>query len=301
MGKIVKYCNTCEESFAEKFSFCPICGEPIIAFEMKPVGEAGKAEEFVPEVAEEPVTIIRANEVVLKPLDIKPIEAVETVAEVDFLSNDQVIEFDEPEVALELDEQVGFGETLPIAKPYFSASDASSGFSDDGSDEIYQAEEPPQPDETYQSTIDYSNFEPIDAGSGGFDKPNNFYDGDDDDFHVTVLTEKNVKERNMLLLGTMVLMLALCVGVVIGSIFNHPLLVGAIGDDDLIAMLPVVDEVPMTVEEEKQKKDDDDGGGGGGGGREEETPISKGRLANQTAKPLINPDDPGTGITTTAF
>ncbi len=296
MGKIVKYCNTCEESFAEKFSFCPICGDPINAFEMKPVETAAKPEEIGPEVAED-LAAIRTGEVVLKPLDTRPIEEGETASHmelpetVDLPTDDQAIEFDEPEVALELDEKDDFGETLPISKPYFSIADMDSGASNTGLNEENESDEALQTEEDAQSTIDYSNFEPLDSGSTNFDSRNKFYDeDDDDDFHVTVLTEKNVKERNLLLLGTMVLMLLLCVGVVIGSIFNHPLLVGAIGDDDLVAFVPVVEEVPMTVEEEKRKLDEDKGGGGGGGGREEQTPTSKGRLSNQTPNPLINPD-----------
>src|SRR5690349_16202265 len=38
MGKVVKYCNTCEEGFAEKFGFCPNCGAQLQAFEMNPLG-----------------------------------------------------------------------------------------------------------------------------------------------------------------------------------------------------------------------------------------------------------------------
>src|SRR5687767_10792357 len=37
MGKIVKYCTSCDEGFAEKFGFCPDCGAPLEAFEMSPV------------------------------------------------------------------------------------------------------------------------------------------------------------------------------------------------------------------------------------------------------------------------
>ena len=37
MGKIVKYCNSCDENFAEKFGFCPNCGAALQAFEMSPV------------------------------------------------------------------------------------------------------------------------------------------------------------------------------------------------------------------------------------------------------------------------
>src|SRR5215203_46046 len=37
MGKIVKYCSSCDEGFAEKFGFCPDCGTQLQAFEMSPV------------------------------------------------------------------------------------------------------------------------------------------------------------------------------------------------------------------------------------------------------------------------
>jgi TonB family protein len=37
MGKIIKYCAVCEESFAERFSFCPNCAADLQTFEMNPV------------------------------------------------------------------------------------------------------------------------------------------------------------------------------------------------------------------------------------------------------------------------
>ena len=37
MGKIVKYCSSCDEGFAERFQFCPNCGAGMEAFEMNPV------------------------------------------------------------------------------------------------------------------------------------------------------------------------------------------------------------------------------------------------------------------------
>ncbi|MCW5960254.1 MAG: TonB family protein [Pyrinomonadaceae bacterium] len=260
MGKIVKYCNACEESFTEKFGFCPICGESLEAFEMKPVSEEVPVEKEVSRdsVKETPVIEEPAQEVAasFETADLPAIE--ETASEDDF--------------ELELTDEIA-EEAEPIARPKFSVAGSSSGLGADVSES------------TYETTIDYTNYKPIDSGA------NSFASNDpDDDFHVTVLTEKNVKERNMLFLGVMVLMLALSVGTVIGSIFNHPLLVGAIGEDELLAFVPVVEQIPMTVEEEKQKANDEDAGGGGGGGREEQTDTSKGRLATQTAKPIIAPD-----------
>ena len=37
MGKIVKFCGSCDEGFAEKFGFCPNCGQTLQAFEMSPL------------------------------------------------------------------------------------------------------------------------------------------------------------------------------------------------------------------------------------------------------------------------
>ena len=37
MGKVVKYCGSCDEGFAEKFGFCPNCGQTLQAFEMNPL------------------------------------------------------------------------------------------------------------------------------------------------------------------------------------------------------------------------------------------------------------------------
>jgi len=51
MGKIVKYCTSCEEGFGERFTFCPDCGAPLEAYEMNPVTggfEAPMAEEPAP-------------------------------------------------------------------------------------------------------------------------------------------------------------------------------------------------------------------------------------------------------------
>lgn len=265
MGKIVKYCNACEESFAEKFGFCPICGESLTAFEMNPVNDSMKS---IGVVSNETSATDNFKPEFLENNSTENLEMPETNVLLDN-STEEIIE--DPEFELNLADDVE--ELAPVAKPKFSVAGADSGLSGEVSDEAYQTK------------IDYTKYKPIDSGENDFRKK------DDDDFHITVLTEKNVKERNLLFLGTMVLMLLICVGVVIGSLFNKDLLIGAIGDDGLVAFVPVVEEVPMTVEEEVQKKaDDKDAGGGGGGGREEKTDTSKGVLATQVAKPLIAPD-----------
>jgi protein TonB len=62
MGKIVKFCSSCDENFAEKFGFCPNCGASLQAFEMSPVAAAETAAAvppapaFIEPVEEVPVT-----------------------------------------------------------------------------------------------------------------------------------------------------------------------------------------------------------------------------------------------------
>lgn len=57
MGKVVKFCSSCDEGFAEKFGFCPNCGQSLMAFEMNPVVPEAPApkEEIAPVVEAAPI------------------------------------------------------------------------------------------------------------------------------------------------------------------------------------------------------------------------------------------------------
>src|SRR5262249_3415945 len=71
MGKIVKYCNSCDEGFAEKFTFCPDCGHSLEAFEMNPVQAAAAAKaQPMPEapVATESEPVVEAAPLVAAPI-----------------------------------------------------------------------------------------------------------------------------------------------------------------------------------------------------------------------------------------
>lgn len=235
MGKIVKYCSSCDEGFAEKFGFCPNCAAPLQAFEMNPLTQslepAGGAT-----VA--PVTV--PNEIdEINPLDLPN----ETPL---YAKNADVIEDEASEPAYEV--------------PATIASVPTSAF------DVAEAE--------YDGPA-FKNYEPSYARE------------DDGGYYVTVIQEKGVKQRNLLLLGSTLLMLTLAVGGTIVSLFQKDLGIGAIGDERSLAYL--IDEVPMTVEEEP-KKDKDKGGGGGGGGKEDPEPVNQGDLPDQTKDPIRPPD-----------
>ena len=110
----------------------------------------------------------------------------------------------------------------------------------------------------------------------------------DEDYKITIVEEKNSKQRNELLLGTLALMVTLMLSGTVYSLFSKELGVGAIGDEDSIAYVgPVVD---TPAEEEKiQQEQKKNAGGGGGGGNEEKTPASKGADAAMMEKPMVAP------------
>lgn len=237
MGKIVKYCSSCDEGFAERFGFCPDCGAPLQAFEMNPVESEAALEETTEEIVSVEPTPIE-NEIDATPVEVEP----EVPAPV-FLQADEETA---PEAVEEFDE-------APAASPFF-----------------YQAT-PMYADESPR------HFEPA------YDRP------PDDEYSVTVIEEKNVHQRNVLLLGASALMLTLTVGGWGVSLFQKELNIGAIGSETSLAYLGV--DVPMPVEDEPEKKDKEDSGGGGGGGREDENETSQGDLADQSRTPThIRPD-----------
>jgi protein TonB len=255
MGKIVKYCVSCDEGFAEKFGFCPTCGAQLQSFEMNPVDanspvENTPTEETISAAPTEPVNV-------------------------------------EPEIPAP-----AFIEAAPVEEPeevFSAASETEPAAVEEPFEEIT-----PEPAAAETSAAAASSFagyyEPAPAyNETAYSSLNRAYDKKDDGYYVTVIQERNGKQRNTLLLGAAALMLILSVGGTVYSLFNKDLQVGAIDNGDLFAFVPVVEDAPMEVEQEKKKKDDD-GGGGGGGGREEQTPTSQGRLATQTAKPLLAPD-----------
>src|SRR5688500_10835479 len=254
MGKIVKYCSSCDEGFSEKFGFCPNCASPLQAYEMNPVTgqavapgiSASAADDTVLEIPEETPAYEAANEEIVEvpayetaeSFDNAPIE----VANADVIEEEEA--FVEPETARD---------TVP------SWSNASTET------------------EAYEGT-GFHNY-----GAGAYTRE------DDGGFYVTVIQEKNSKQRNLLLLGSFVLMLSLSVGATIVSLFQKDLGVGAIGDERSLAYL--LDEVPIDVEEKPEpEKNDDEDGGGGGGGKKDPKPVNQGDPPDQTPDPIRPPD-----------
>jgi TonB family protein len=106
-------------------------------------------------------------------------------------------------------------------------------------------------------------------------------------YGITIVEEKNVKQRNLLLLGAVLLMTMLITGGVIYSIFNKALELGAVETDDPFAFVAEVD--PVTMDPAEELKQDKKKTGGGGGGRGDKDPAQKGKDATQVDNPLFSP------------
>jgi len=254
MGKIVKYCSSCDEGFAERFGFCPNCAASLQTFEMNPVTEEMNLQE--------PATADAFTD---------PFETIKTAPEI----------VEEPAV---IDEPVA------PAPEWLSASEAKT---EDPifAEPVEKIEEESAAPASWEPAADEPAF--YQTREMHADEPYKpytlpVYSKEDDEYHITVIQEKGGPQRNLLLLGSTLLIATLALGGVVLSLFAKDIGIGAIGDERSLAYL--INEVPMPVDAEEVKKEKDKGGGGGGGGREEKEETSRGDLADQSENPIRPPD-----------
>ncbi len=255
MGKILKFCNSCDEGFAERFTFCPDCGASLQAVELNPV-EPVAAEAGPVVAAAEPQAPSFIKEEISEPVR-EMINAKPTVDEIEFASAPT------EEIPAAVEEPVVTASEPETVRQESPAFMTAPGF-------LFESE-PKYADEV-RHTI-----------------PAPILSKDDDGYSITVIEEKNGGQRNTLLAAATAFAVVVAMGAWAVSLFNKSLDIGAIGDDRSIAML--LDDVPMPIDEEpqEQKKDKEDGGGGGGG-RQDKEEVNQGDLADQTEKPIRPPD-----------
>lgn len=310
MGKIVKFCTACEESFAEKFSFCPNCASELSAFEMTPVAEAPADPAPNPEppaiiaeeqpMAEEPSAEIpefRTESEIVETSDAKQPEMVEMLGVEDTVREEAAepvqevtFQIDEESIREELgDEWIEVESDVEEEAPAVTVASFDTG------------EEETKPRVVDSKSAAAGTFlgllEVEDrAGAGSsfnYDeeelrKYDFEQDPHDENYKVTVISDRSSNTRNGLLLGAFVVIFFSFLSLIVYSLFTNLADVASLVDEQqFVAML---DDVPFDVEEEKPKKeDDDDGGGGGGGGKDEDKPVSKGELVTQTRPPMMPP------------
>ena len=273
MGKIVKFCNSCDEGFAEKFAFCPNCAQALQTFEMSPViAETPSEPEVVSTPTTEPEVVAAAPEV------------VETPAEVIDLPEEAAAAPAQPERVYE---------TAKLSVPEFeTVKIADQPVIEDDEPVVEKVETQTRkevPGPSFAAANGFAHSKPLDADRKRVsleDEHNEFIK--EGGFYVTVIEEKNVGRRNALMLGTLGMMIFALMTAMVINLFSKDLEVGSINDDIFNAVL--MSDVPAVVEEEIQPKNKDDGGGGGGGGREDEEEVTQGDLADQSKTPTRPPD-----------
>jgi TonB family protein len=224
MGKIVKYCNSCDEGFGERFTFCPVCGASLQAFEMNPL--TGKVEEPAPEPT--------PPQVVAEP----PVEEVAKHVEPD------VATVAAPVAAASIFESHVEPEQVKAAEPVNEVT----------------AQTPVE--ETVDHEYDYLDM-PATTPSYAY-TPSAASAPVDESYHLTMIEETNGKQRNGLLIGASIFMLSFVAFATLYSLFSIALDVNSIGDTTSLAYLTDEVPVPVDDEKPKPDKSNAGGGGGGG-------------------------------------
>lgn len=296
MGKIVKFCTVCDEGFAEKFGFCPNCGQVLTAFEMNPVlaeapvvpvapvPEIVSAEPFVAKAIEPPPTPVKvihdAAPIQLEPIAEEPLFAQSVVYEAAY---DEPV-YEEPVAAHPAEKEIVVEEPVVTPHVFEAAPPVIEVISPVIEEPVFAAPTPtPVPPPVYVQKT------PLDADRppASFSDEHSKYVSEGA-FYVTVIEEKNAGQRNGLLVASLFFMIIVLVSGVVINLFTKDLEVGSIDSEMFNAV--IVDTEPMTAEEKIQEKKDKEAGGGGGGGREEDKPVNKGDLVDQTPDPIRPPD-----------
>ncbi len=111
MGKLVKYCSSCDEGFAEKFGFCPNCGQTLQTFELNPVAPAAP---ITQEVIAAPVPSEIVEPVVMQAAPVEESAVIEEPA---------AFEPEAPEEKERVVEKSAAAVAVPAVSPYFQTKE----------------------------------------------------------------------------------------------------------------------------------------------------------------------------------
>ncbi len=254
MNKLLKFCDKCDEAFADRFSFCPNCGGELLSYEINPVAGQAAAEAKAAESVATPVIL---SEAAAKDSEVLEIPEFETVRH---------------------QESGAADENARV----FSLESEAAGEAADAA-----AQTPPV-------TVSSPKHEVSPAAKDGWRevKSGNLVPPDDGLYHLTMVPNKTVLNDPLFRTAgifALVAVLTLCIGFLVHDLFTQYVNVSSPDTYDMVGAVYISDEA-VDVEKPPVKKDKDDGGGGGGGGRNDPNPASEGRMAPQfKEKPLLTP------------
>lgn len=297
MGKVVKYCANCEESFAEKFAFCPNCAAALTAYEMNPLAASQAAEPVKVEEPAKSVAPVPEPVIAEKKEDFKTQTEPQPTANLSAETSDDILDVNEriaePETETIVSQQKSVGgKNTPITILPAAVSSANVAPSNvDDYNRTYKASGNGNGNGRSTDSKATSNGNSAKKEFNAPIKPSSktYSDGG---YNITFVEEKNNGARRGLLLGAFLFVLATAVTGLVISLYTSDALVGSL-DEDFALLAPIADTVPPVEEpvepEPPKAKTKEDAGGGGGGGKNQQLETSKGQLAPQMEKPLIAP------------
>jgi len=261
MNKLLKFCDKCDEAFAERFSFCPNCGGELQGYELNPVESAS-------ETVATPVILTDAAAKDSEVLEIPEFETVQSTGNGAAEENARVYSLESEaaeEPAVEAPGKAAEMPPVPVSAPKHEVSPAYAA--KDGWREV---------------------------------KSKSLVPADDGLYHITMVENKTVLNDPRLRatgIFALIAVLTVCIGSVVYDIFTQYVNVSSPDTYDLVSAVYINDEA-VEIEDIKLPKDKDQGGGGGGGGRNDPEPASEGRLAPQfKTPPLLTPSKEDISVT----
>ena len=255
VNKTVKHCEVCQENFGDRFSFCPVCGEPLKAVEV------GQNEAFAAAPTRENAQIQSEQMAAATPVPVIE-SAPQFIRQPTVASTNGASKFQD-------------NRNNPPAEEHISNEPVA---------ETDDFEQPLAEPSFAQPVIEYPAFEQApryrsNAATAG-----------DGLYHLTMLQTPPTYRRYLgygAMLGLFLLLTGGFVMMIIG-IYSYNLDIGSAEYADVL-YLPD-DGNPVAEIKDPPKKNDKKGGGGGGGGDENPKPASRGvDVAQMRAEPVIKP------------
>lgn len=278
MNKPAKYCVECQESYADRFGFCPVCGTPL----------------------EAPAAVAKTTE-----------NIIETKTFSDFNNNSNVAKIGAvSEKTVELRTENSIAEQIPViteSKPVEAETIYPNGNGASAAKKVVEETKTfAKAASVGAITNGYgsNNGAKISVGNAANDNftaatgaKEDFYSEidaryfkkPDDLYHLTIIEKPKAFQRVMTfggLLGLVVLLNAFIALWVLDILKTNPM----IESPEEYGLITFVAEDPYEQDPDIPKKNTDKGGGGGGGGRNDPKPASFGREAPQMrTPPLVTP------------
>ena len=295
VNKTVKHCEVCQENFGDRFSFCPVCGEPLKAVE---VGQneafaAAPTRDSAQLQSEQIAAATSAPIIESAPQFVRQPTVASTNGASKFQDNQKILPEEEnivntsSEINQSFVEEESFQspieEVKSLQQPIEAAKDSSQPVIKQPPVETFRIKPPIIEEPVFTRNI---------AARPVSEETTNFADkaaAGDGMYHLTMLQTPPTYRRYLgygAMFGLFMLLTSGIVMLIVGIYSYNVDIESPEFAQDLYAV--AIDEAdPVQIEKVIPQKNKDNGGGGGGGGRKDPKPASEGAPAPQRPDPPI--------------